>query len=164
MTEKTLSERYNDAALEVIKLQKRIDKITGCVGLDCAGCTEVKFETGIEQMLTESEQDDLLACCSVINDLQERMEEIIEAAKRRNLTSVWVYAEDFTGAMIGPFIDNDAAREHIEFCKARGDSATHTIISDHNIRQQYIDERHPMLLSADEDRAYNAPYNNDTTE
>lgn len=69
--------------------------------------------------------------------------------------SLFVYAEDFAGALIGPFDDTDAANDHIEFCRKRGDGAEARIVTEQEAMD--IDAGWPgaiMKLTPQEDRDY----------
>lgn len=61
----------------------------------------------------------------------------------------FVYCADLCDALIGPFDTVDAANEHIEFCRARGDADPGTVMTSDAVEGLDVD----MRMTAAEDRA-----------
>ena len=67
--------------------------------------------------------------------------------------AVWIYAEDFVSALIGPFYDLADANEHVEFLKQRG--AKTELITDTARLEKIQRDWQPMVFTPAEDREFN---------
>jgi hypothetical protein len=68
---------------------------------------------------------------------------------------VYIYAQDFVSALIGPFDSKEAAYAHIVFCCGRGDGATMQVVDDPEELAKIKEEWAPMDVSVEEDLKFN---------
>jgi hypothetical protein len=57
---------------------------------------------------------------------------------------MYIYAEDFVGALVGPFDSEDDANTHIQLCKERGDGAEMRVVTDQEAAD--IEDANPGML------------------
>lgn len=69
---------------------------------------------------------------------------------------VWIRAEDFVVAIVGPFQEIEDAQAHIGFCKERGDSAVFRIIGNAEAEEE-IAKPYSFVLGPEEDREFILP-------
>lgn len=71
--------------------------------------------------------------------------------------SVYVYTEDLAGGIVGPFDNTDAANDHVEFLRRRGDDLTKLQIMTEQEAHDKEEEGGCIRLTPEEDRAFKLP-------
>ena len=71
---------------------------------------------------------------------------------------IYLHFQDFVDGVVGPFSTTEAAQEHLDFCKARGDGATfHGVLTEGDEKWNELKKRGALFISAEEDRDLTYP-------